>query len=99
MRPQIYLRSRLDDGVEANVTEAGNQRENTEGTKGGGFGGGSGVLKQRQRTLDQRGQYSTVRKVCQVDLSQGQPRKRKPVVPLLCALTLTEVLAHLRAFG
>ena len=27
------------------MTEAGNQREKTDGTKGRGFGGGSGVLK------------------------------------------------------
>ena len=47
MRPEIYLRSRLGDGVEANVTEAGNQRENTEGTKGGGFGGRVGGTKDR----------------------------------------------------
>jgi hypothetical protein len=47
--PQVHLRSRLDDAAEATVTEAGNQREKAEGTKGRGFGGGSGVLKQQQR--------------------------------------------------
>jgi hypothetical protein len=31
--------------------------------------------------------------------SQGQTARRKPVVPLLRALTPTESLAHLRAFG
>ena len=43
--PQGYLRSRLDDAAEANVTEAGNQREKTEGTKGRGFGGRVGGTK------------------------------------------------------
>jgi hypothetical protein len=49
MRPQGYLRSRLDHAAEANVTEAGNQREKTEGTKGRGFGGRVGGTKARGR--------------------------------------------------